>query len=106
MKNTILFLAVIFPLCFLRAEDQQAPLVVHEWGTFTSLQDEGGNAIGGIKVIAENGWFAARPSGTEDVYKIYAETFRGPEHLKKIQEEAQAMVGAVLDAGALKLSAP
>jgi phosphoglucomutase len=65
-----------------------------------------GNAIGGIKVIAENGWFAARPSGTEDVYKIYAETFRGPEHLKKIQEEAQAMVGAVLDAGALKLSAP
>jgi phosphoglucomutase len=65
-----------------------------------------GNAIGGIKVIAENGWFAARPSGTEDVYKIYAETFRGPEHLKRIQEEAQAMVGAVLDAGALKLSAP
>jgi phosphoglucomutase len=65
-----------------------------------------GNAIGGIKVIAENGWFAARPSGTEDIYKIYAETFRGPEHLKKIQEEAQAMVGAVLDAGALKLSAP
>ena len=65
-----------------------------------------GNAIGGIKVIAENGWFAARPSGTEDIYKIYAETFRGPEHLKRIQEEAQAMVGAVLDAGALKLSAP
>src|ERR1700733_12226058 len=65
-----------------------------------------GNPIGGIKVIAENGWFAARPSGTEDIYKIYAETFRGPEHLKRIQEEAQAMVGAVLDAGALKLSAP
>ncbi len=65
-----------------------------------------GNAIGGIKVIAENGWFAARPSGTEDVYKIYAETFRGPEQLTKIQEEAQAMVGAVLGAGALKLSAP
>jgi phosphoglucomutase len=56
-----------------------------------------GNPIGGIKVIAENGWFAARPSGTEDVYKIYAESFRGPEHLKKIQEEAQAMVGAVLN---------
>lgn len=55
-----------------------------------------GNPIGGIKVIAENGWFAARPSGTEDVYKIYAETFKGPEHLKKIQEEAQAMVSAVL----------
>ena len=57
-----------------------------------------GSPIGGIKVIAENGWFAARPSGTEDVYKIYAESFRGPEHLKKIQEEAQAMVGAVLGA--------
>jgi phosphoglucomutase len=54
--------------------------------------------IGGIKVIAENGWFAARPSGTEDVYKIYAESFRGQEHLKKIQEEAQSMVSAVLGA--------
>jgi phosphoglucomutase len=57
-----------------------------------------GSPIGGIKVIAENGWFAARPSGTEDVYKVYAESFRGPEHLKKIQEEAQAMVGSVLGA--------
>ena len=56
------------------------------------------SAIGGIKVIAENGWFAARPSGTEDVYKIYAESFRGPDHLKKIQEEAQTMVSAVLGA--------
>jgi phosphoglucomutase len=63
------------------------------------------NPIGGIKVIAESGWFAARPSGTEDIYKIYAESFRGPEHLKKIQEEAQAMVGAVLGT-ALNLSAP
>jgi phosphoglucomutase len=57
-----------------------------------------GSPLGGIKVIAENGWFAARPSGTEDVYKIYAESFRGPDHLKKIQEEAQAMVSAVLSA--------
>jgi phosphoglucomutase len=57
-----------------------------------------GNPIGGIKVIAENGWFAARPSGTEDVYKIYAESFRGQDHLKKIQEEAQAMVATVLRA--------
>jgi len=65
-----------------------------------------GNPIGGIKAVAENGWFAARPSGTEDVYKIYAESFLGPDHLKKIQEEAQATVGAVLEAGALKLSAP
>ncbi len=55
-----------------------------------------GSPIGGIKVITENGWFAARPSGTEDVYKIYAESFRGRDHLKNIQEEAQAMVNAVL----------
>jgi len=64
-----------------------------------------GSPIGGVKVIAENGWFAARPSGTEDIYKIYAESFRGPEHLKKIQEEAQAMVSAVLAEAAPKLSA-
>ncbi|MDR3534688.1 MAG: phosphoglucomutase (alpha-D-glucose-1,6-bisphosphate-dependent) [Rhodopila sp.] len=48
-----------------------------------------GAAFGGIKVIAENGWFAARPSGTEDVYKIYAESFRGEDHLRQIQQEAQ-----------------
>lgn len=48
--------------------------------------------IGGLKVIAENGWFAARPSGTEDVYKIYTESFRGVSHLRQIQEEAQAIV--------------
>jgi phosphoglucomutase len=52
--------------------------------------------IGGVKVIAENGWFAARPSGTEDIYKIYAESFQGQEHLRRIQEEAQSIVGAVL----------
>lgn len=51
-----------------------------------------GNPIGGVKVIAKNGWFAARPSGTEDVYKIYAESFRSPEHLHRIQEEAQEIV--------------
>lgn len=50
--------------------------------------------IGGIKVVAENGWFAARPSGTEDVYKIYAESFLGAAHLKQIQEEAQALIAA------------
>jgi phosphoglucomutase len=48
--------------------------------------------IGGIKMIAKNGWFAARPSGTEDVYKIYAESFRGDEHLKQIQHDAQAFI--------------
>ncbi len=52
-----------------------------------------GNAIGGVKVIAENGWFAARPSGTEEIYKIYAESFRGREHLMRIEEAAQAIVG-------------
>ena len=51
-------------------------------------------AIGGLKVVTENGWFAARPSGTEDIYKIYAESFNGLEHLRKIQEEAQAIVTA------------
>ena len=51
-----------------------------------------GAPIGGVKVIAENGWFAARPSGTENIYKIYAESFRGQEHLRRILEEAQAIV--------------
>ena len=55
-----------------------------------------GNPIGGVKVITKNGWFAARPSGTEDVYKIYAESFRGRDHLTRIQQEAQALVGGVL----------
>jgi len=52
--------------------------------------------IGGLKVTTENGWFAARPSGTEDVYKIYAESFRGPDHLKQIQTEAQSVVSAAI----------
>jgi len=55
-----------------------------------------GAPIGGIKVIAESGWFAARSSGTEDIYKIYAESFRGADHLQKILEEAQAVVSAAL----------
>ena len=59
-----------------------------------------GAAIGGVKVSSENGWFAARPSGTEDIYKIYAESFRGAEHLRQIQAEAQAIVGAALAAPA------
>jgi phosphoglucomutase len=53
-------------------------------------------ALGGLKVVTESGWFAARPSGTEDVYKIYAESFRGPEHLAEIQTEARSVVDAVL----------
>jgi len=52
--------------------------------------------IGGLKVVTENAWFAARPSGTEDVYKVYAESFRGQEHLALVQEEAKAVVTAAL----------
>lgn len=51
-----------------------------------------GERIGGLKVAAKNGWFAARPSGTESIYKIYAESFEGEDHLRRIQEEAQAIV--------------
>jgi phosphoglucomutase len=54
-----------------------------------------GSAIGGVKVITANGWFAARPSGTEDVYKIYAESFRSADHLRQIQEAAQALMTRV-----------
>ncbi|MGN6326986.1 phosphoglucomutase (alpha-D-glucose-1,6-bisphosphate-dependent) [Pseudolysinimonas sp.] len=57
-----------------------------------------GAAIGGVKVVSENAWFAARPSGTEDVYKIYAESFRGPEHLAEVQAEAKKIVDAALGA--------
>jgi len=59
----------------------------------------GNNAeIGGLKVITRNGWFAARPSGTEDIYKLYAESFLGEGHLQKIQEEALAIVSTALSA--------
>jgi len=57
-----------------------------------------GAPIGGLKVVAESGWFAARPSGTEEIYKIYAESFHGADHLKRIQEEAQMIVSAALAA--------
>jgi len=57
-----------------------------------------GAPIGGLKVVAESGWFAARPSGTENIYKIYAESFRGAEHLRRILEEAQTIVSTALDA--------
>jgi phosphoglucomutase len=77
--------------------------------TFTELAGEkiqtvlthapgNGAPIGGLKVIAENGWFAARPSGTEDIYKIYAESFRGADHLRRIMEEAQTIVNGALTA--------
>jgi len=57
-----------------------------------------GARIGGLKVVTESAWFAARPSGTEDVYKIYAESFRGPDHLAQVQEEARGVVSAALGA--------
>ena len=55
-----------------------------------------GAPIGGLKVATATGWFAARPSGTEDVYKIYAESFKGPDHLATIQEQAREVVSAAL----------
>lgn len=55
-----------------------------------------GEAIGGVRVETEFAWFAARPSGTEDVYKIYAESFKGPEHLKLVQAEAKKIVDTAL----------
>jgi phosphoglucomutase len=57
-----------------------------------------GAPLGGLKVVTRRGWFAARPSGTEDVYKIYAESFAGTEHLRQIQQEAQRLVGQALGA--------
>jgi phosphoglucomutase len=55
-----------------------------------------GAPIGGLKVVTESGWFAARPSGTEDIYKLYAESFRGPDHLAAIQEEARAIIAQAI----------
>lgn len=57
--------------------------------------------IGGLKVVTENGWFAARPSGTEDIYKIYTESFRGEQHLRQIQEEAKSIVQGAFNAAGL-----
>jgi phosphoglucomutase len=59
-----------------------------------------GAPIGGLKVVSRSGWFAARPSGTENVYKLYAESFKGIDHLKRIQEEAQAILQRALQDGA------
>jgi phosphoglucomutase len=60
-----------------------------------------GAAIGGLKVVTANGWFAARPSGTEDIYKIYAESFKGFEHLRRIQQEAREIVALALEGAAV-----
>ena len=56
-----------------------------------------GTAISGVKIVAKSGWFAARPSGTENIYKIYSESFNGREHLLQIEAEAQAIVSGVFE---------
>jgi phosphoglucomutase len=81
----------------LSAADVTATELAGEPITATLTEAPGnGAAIGGLKVTTESAWFAARPSGTEDVYKVYAESFRGPEHLAQVQEEARALVTAAL----------
>jgi phosphoglucomutase len=64
----------------------------------TGVAPGNGASIGGLKVMSANGWFAARPSGTENVYKLYAESFRGRDHLRRIQDEAKALIAAALGA--------
>ncbi|MCJ7603212.1 MAG: phosphoglucomutase, alpha-D-glucose phosphate-specific, partial [Desulfobulbaceae bacterium] len=80
-------------LSHLSPEDVEAKTLAGE-AVLAKLTHALGNgaAIGGLKVVTENGWFAARPSGTEDVYKIYAESFKGDSHLKLIQKEAKEIV--------------
>jgi phosphoglucomutase len=81
----------------LTAEDVTATELAGEPITSKLTEAPGNDArIGGLKVSTESAWFAARPSGTEDVYKIYAESFRGPEHLAQVQAEAREVVGAAL----------
>ena len=71
---------------------KQADLAGEKIAAILTHAPGNGAPIGGLKVASENGWFAARPSGTEDIYKIYAESFRGDDHLRQILEEAQMMV--------------
>ena len=72
-----------------------AELAGEEIRTILTTAPGNGAPIGGLKVVTDNGWFAARPSGTENVYKLYAESFRDETHLRRIQEEAQALVAKV-----------
>ncbi|MFS0886632.1 phosphoglucomutase (alpha-D-glucose-1,6-bisphosphate-dependent) [Aeromicrobium sp. 179-A 4D2 NHS] len=81
----------------LTADDVEATELAGEPITAVLTEAPGnGASIGGVKVTTESAWFAARPSGTEDVYKIYAESFRGPEHLEQVQEAARNLVDGVL----------
>jgi len=84
-------------LAALSPDDVSATSLAGEEITAKLTEAPGNGAkIGGLKVTTESAWFAARPSGTEDVYKIYAESFRGPEHLALVQEEAREVVSAAL----------
>jgi phosphoglucomutase len=84
-------------LAALSPDDVQASSLAGEEITAKLTEAPGNGAkIGGLKVTTENAWFAARPSGTEDVYKIYAESFKGPEHLAQVQQEAREVVSAAL----------
>ncbi len=86
-------------LAKLSPDDVRADSLAGEKITARLVTAPGNDApIGGLKVVTENAWFAARPSGTEDVYKIYAESFRGPEHLAQVQDEAREVVSAALQA--------
>jgi phosphoglucomutase len=86
-------------LAKLSKESIQSPTLAGEKiQTILTHASGDGQAIGGVKVIAEDGWFAARPSGTEEIYKIYAESFRSQEHLQQIQTEAESIVGEALNA--------
>ena len=88
-------------LAQLRPEDVTATELAGEPITAKLTTAPGNGApIGGLKVVTESGWFAARPSGTEDVYKIYAESFKGTEHLAQVQDEARMVVAAALHGAA------
>jgi phosphoglucomutase len=85
-------------LAKLSPDQVQAKELAGEKITATMTVAPGNNAaIGGLKVVTQSGWFAARPSGTEEVYKIYAESFRGIDHLRLIQQEAQALINRVFE---------
>jgi phosphoglucomutase len=84
-------------LSALSPDDVKASTLAGEEITAKLTEAPGNGAkIGGLKVTTESAWFAARPSGTEDVYKIYAESFRGPDHLAQVQAEAREVVSAAL----------
>ena len=81
----------------LSPSDIDATTLAGEEITATLTEAPGNHApIGGLKVVTDNAWFAARPSGTEDKYKIYAESFNGDDHVRKVQEEAQHLIENVL----------